>query len=640
MSLKKEISEEFAKRVKEQAEAVREHFPKRTESEKQGKPLKFPFENPFWTQLVKSPVLLPARWTYSFSLILIAPVFRGYVRVLERVRDAIDYLIPPPPNEPFHTVDAFCSKYRYCTPQHFPSFDDFLGLSFFSWQKSAYNRFQELRAEDIFRRHAQLAAHLHTLPRELHPFIHVVEYIPDVEEVLSELNEKEARLMRQLIEELQHVPLETPPVDYIRLVTTRIWFPEGVTFDESKAVKIVVRGDQIVEEPSAEKVLERELPYFSRKLQWEKDSIDQEMVDALISHAEKYKDRILLKANARVKRKRKFRRRALALLNKMFSPATVEQLDISFLRTKTTRELLQNLKPPSAKLFRFKFAVPERWVILYRYVVFMIKSTNEIWAAADWGFDTPKKKEKRRQHSEYKVLQSDTPPDYEPLKPGLVEIPKGRLQKFKERVFSSRIFRQVTQTRDKVVESENPIVQQAVDASSSVVEGASYVKEKVLGDTDISIVLSAIKESNPDFSLEDFQDDLERHFLPTFMRAFIEEASLAKTQMMCTGKALLILDHILGEQQKNDLKSEGKIMWISNVELHNASFDDEDEPRLYFTFRCQQVVCIRDSRGKIVEGGPTDLNTVVYVVEMKEAEDSYDWLISDFQIAGQLKQIV
>ena len=36
----------------------------------------------------------------------------------------------------------------------------------------------------------------------------------------------------------------------------------------------------------------------------------------------------------------------------------------------------------------------------------------------------------------------------------------------------------------------------------------------------------------------------------------------------------------------------------------------------------------------------TDLNTVVYVVEMKEAEDSYDWLISDFQIAGQLKQIV
>ena len=117
------------------------------------------------------------------------------------------------------------------------------------------------------------------------------------------------------------------------------------------------------------------------------------MVDALISHAEKYKDRILLKANARVKRKRKFRRRALALLNKMFSPATVEQLDISFLRTKTTRELLQNLKPPSAKLLRFKFAVPERWVILYRYVVFMIKSTNEIWAAADWGFDTPKKKE-------------------------------------------------------------------------------------------------------------------------------------------------------------------------------------------------------------------------------------------------------
>ena len=67
------------------------------------------------------------------------------------------------------------------------------------------------------------------------------------------------------------------------------------------------------------------------------------------------------------------------------------------------------------------------------------------------------------------------------------------------------------------------------------------MKEKVLGDTDISIVLSAIKESNPDFSLEDFQDDLERHFLPTFMRAFIEEASLAKTQMMCTGKVLTVL---------------------------------------------------------------------------------------------------
>ena len=75
------------------------------------------------------------------------------------------------------------------------------------------------------------------------------------------------------------------------------------------------------------------------------------------------------------------------------------------------------------------------------------------------------------------------------------------------------------------------------------------------------------------------------------------------------------------------------------VELKGAQRQDKGPPCFIWTFNTQQVNCLRDKDGEIIEGAVDDIRTVYYamaVVKHPELEKTleYPWMVSELAIVG------
>lgn len=78
-------------------------------------------------------------------------------------------------------------------------------------------------------------------------------------------------------------------------------------------------------------------------------------------------------------------------------------------------------------------------------------------------------------------------------------------------------------------------------------------------------------------------------------------------------------------------------MHVDDVELLNSRLID-DEPILVLGFCVQQINCVRDKEGNVVEGAPDDIQTVHYAWAMAqnttEQTDRPRWQIREMLVRG------
>ena len=145
----------------------------------------------------------------------------------------------------------------------------------------------------------------------------------------------------------------------------------------------------------------------------------------------------------------------------------------------------------------------------------------------------------------------------------------------------------------------------------------------IFRDNERALVIKEIMTVDPTFRLEKFLKETREYIIPEIL-----EASLKGD--------LLTLKPWLGEGVFNILKAqtdiakhggflfEGKILDLRNVDIHTAKQLD-DIPVLVITFQTQQIRCVRDMKGKVVEGDADKVEHMFYVWALaKMAENSAD----------------
>merc|ERR1712032_4553 len=164
--------------------------------------------------------------------------------------------------------------------------------------------------------------------------------------------------------------------------------------------------------------------------------------------------------------------------------------------------------------------------------------------------------------------------------------------------------------------------------------------DRVFGESEIAASIREMKEMDREFRLEDFAEDIEYVVAPHIIKSFLEgdQASLEK---QCGEAAFAAVNASIQARQSQKMSLDKSILaGPKDLELKAAKLMDKGAPCFIWTFNTQQVNCLRDRAGEIIEGDVDDIRTVYYAMavtrhpEMEGLNLEYPWQISELAIVG------
>eukprot|EP00744_Colponema_vietnamica_P012282 GILI01017253.1.p1 GENE.GILI01017253.1~~GILI01017253.1.p1 ORF type:complete len:344 (-),score=86.46 GILI01017253.1:226-1257(-) len=169
------------------------------------------------------------------------------------------------------------------------------------------------------------------------------------------------------------------------------------------------------------------------------------------------------------------------------------------------------------------------------------------------------------------------------------------------------------------------------------------LSDRVFGESEMAMALREMKENDPSFNLNNFLREVEFKIAPMAVRAFLE-ADLPLLQKICGEGAYAVFAANVKDRQSQGLWMDPNILDFGELELKVAKVQDKGAPLFVFTFATQQINCLRDSKGEIVDGKIDDIRKVHYALALTRhsspaIEVGHVWEVSEMGIIYQMDTI-
>eukprot|EP00434_Breviolum_minutum_P020455 symbB.v1.2.018039.t1/scaffold1424.1/size119625/4 len=140
------------------------------------------------------------------------------------------------------------------------------------------------------------------------------------------------------------------------------------------------------------------------------------------------------------------------------------------------------------------------------------------------------------------------------------------------------------------------------------------------------------------FRLEEFAEDLEYIVAPHIIKSYLEGDQEA-LQKHCGDACFNTVNAGIKERKKLQMTLDTAILsGPREVELKGAKLMEQGAPCFIWTFNMQQVNCLRDAEGEIIEGAVDDIRTVCYAMavtrhpQLDKLDLEYPWQVSELAI--------
>ncbi|XP_076290971.1 mitochondrial import inner membrane translocase subunit TIM44 isoform X2 [Lasioglossum baleicum] len=159
----------------------------------------------------------------------------------------------------------------------------------------------------------------------------------------------------------------------------------------------------------------------------------------------------------------------------------------------------------------------------------------------------------------------------------------------------------------KYEESDNPVIR----ASRLLTEKVTDIMGGLFQKTELSETLTEICKLDPNFDRVQFLKDCETDIIPNILEAMIQ-GNLEILKDWCHEAPYNIIAQPLKQAEKLGYHLDSKILDINNIDLIMGKVMEQG-PVLLISFQCQQIMCVRDGKNKVVEGDPEKVMRVNYV---------------------------
>ncbi|XP_050701927.1 mitochondrial import inner membrane translocase subunit TIM44-like isoform X1 [Eriocheir sinensis] len=191
--------------------------------------------------------------------------------------------------------------------------------------------------------------------------------------------------------------------------------------------------------------------------------------------------------------------------------------------------------------------------------------------------------------------------------------------------------------KTKLDESDNPLVRASLLMKDKVSELFGGVFQR----TELSEALTEICKMDPTFDKERFLLECEYDMIPNVLEAMIRP-DLEVLQDWCYERAYSLLATPVKQAFQLGFTFDSKVLDVDNVDLVMGKVMDEG-PVLAVSFQSQQIMCLRNNKGEVVEGDPSKVLRVQYVWvlcrDQSELDSRAAWRILDLS-AQSTEQLV
>lgn len=159
----------------------------------------------------------------------------------------------------------------------------------------------------------------------------------------------------------------------------------------------------------------------------------------------------------------------------------------------------------------------------------------------------------------------------------------------------------------------------------------------VFTNTELSETLTEIVKMDPAFEKEQFLKDCEKDIIPNILEA-ITRGDLEILEDWCYEAPFNVLATPLRQAKQMGYVLDSKVLDIDSVDLAMGKMMEQG-PVLVITFNSQQIMCVRDREGKVVEGSADKVMRVTYVWVLCRDQTELDpraaWRLLDLSANSQ-----
>lgn len=177
-------------------------------------------------------------------------------------------------------------------------------------------------------------------------------------------------------------------------------------------------------------------------------------------------------------------------------------------------------------------------------------------------------------------------------------------QNFKE---NNQYMNKILDWKIQYDESHNPVVR----ASRFITDKVTDIVGGLFQKTELSETLTEICKLDPDFDKAEFLKMCEKDIIPNILEAMIR-GDLEILKDWCYEAPFNVISAPIKQAIAKRLHFDSKILDIDKTDLLLGKVMEQG-PVLIITFQAQQIMCLRDEQGSIVEGDPEKILRVSYV---------------------------
>lgn len=170
----------------------------------------------------------------------------------------------------------------------------------------------------------------------------------------------------------------------------------------------------------------------------------------------------------------------------------------------------------------------------------------------------------------------------------------------------------------------------------------SSVYETLTADSPEAIAVAELRKLDPDFTLDDWRQDVVEHTLPKIMEWLLK----GKINQLKPWLGESVFQRIAAEitaRKQEGVQIDTHVLGIMNSEILAVEPDvvNKGSPIIVLHFMCQQINCVRKKDdGTIVEGSDDDIRANSYVAAFQREYDAeameLNWKIIDFRFNGAI----
>ncbi|TYZ67394.1 hypothetical protein PybrP1_010938 [[Pythium] brassicae (nom. inval.)] len=191
------------------------------------------------------------------------------------------------------------------------------------------------------------------------------------------------------------------------------------------------------------------------------------------------------------------------------------------------------------------------------------------------------------------------------------------------------------QAKDKIGDAREDVLEFWETSQNPWVYRMSSIYDGLFGETPMAVAMKEIRRAEPDFILEEWKENIEEIVLPGVLEAFLRGNSRDLKKWF--GEAAYSRINVAIRERKTEgLVMDPNVLSIDHVEVIEATAEDKQAPIILLRFQAQQINCIRNREGEVVDGAEDEVLAYYYIFAFqRDYDDEHEalrWRIVDIHM--------